>query len=285
MLGFMTVGWTMTNTAWMVKLARAEVHLNELRSRDLGGSDVEQVYRLHEHQPVPADFSAIIGDVVHNLRSALDCLAYAFAEHNAGGSLTPTLERRTHFPIIDDDEGFRAFVRDHGAPYTDQQLRAMRAVQPGHYHDAGVHAGDAEDADYRRAEVRHDLLRALKVLNDVDKHRRLHLTAWEPDMAFWGSDGQTSKRWKAEPPPYEHGTGVGRLVNMNPSEPQPHTDVTVEVQLQLIHPAPYREPVVLAIQRIRDHVNRTIEDVIRAVSVDEDRLPAWPPSQRQDRRS
>jgi len=49
----------------------------------------------------PAEWSAIIGDAVHNARSALDHLAFALVEANGGSA-----DENTTFPITDKPEGY-----------------------------------------------------------------------------------------------------------------------------------------------------------------------------------
>jgi hypothetical protein len=43
---------------------------------------VEQVFQVRVNEEIPADWAAIIGDIVHNLRSSLDLLAVAMARLN-----------------------------------------------------------------------------------------------------------------------------------------------------------------------------------------------------------
>ena len=100
----------------VLKLARAREHLNELTALlnnwthsghhevinepdPVSGPDWFRV-RVHT-DPVPVvPFSLLIGDVLHNLRSALDHLAYALAEkHHAGRSLPDAIARESEFPI------------------------------------------------------------------------------------------------------------------------------------------------------------------------------------------
>lgn len=90
-----------------VKLARASRHLDELRASchaflsasniTLENSDDEnrdQVTRIRFKSARSADLSAIAGDAIHNLRSALDHLVWELVTLNGGiGS------RSTAFPV------------------------------------------------------------------------------------------------------------------------------------------------------------------------------------------
>ena len=80
------------DSAWWTKTARARVHIDECRRvvaaiRVLDAYEVMKVpgttpntrrYVWRDKHAIPAVLAAIVGDVVHNLRSALDCLAYQF---------------------------------------------------------------------------------------------------------------------------------------------------------------------------------------------------------------
>ncbi|MGH8808338.1 MAG: hypothetical protein ACREX0_10710, partial [Noviherbaspirillum sp.] len=90
-----------------IKLARASRHIAELgklASQYLASkpfsiySTEEQngdlVWRVRMERPVPLEWSAIVGDAVHNIRSALDLLAWQLVE--ASGSQP---SRDTCFPI------------------------------------------------------------------------------------------------------------------------------------------------------------------------------------------
>ena len=93
--------WLDRNAAWWAKLDRAEVHLRSRRDQ------VEQykaanpyevapeptdtpdrvAYRVHVRHQVPVAISTIVGDIVHNLRPALDSLAYEMAVRHVGRPL------------------------------------------------------------------------------------------------------------------------------------------------------------------------------------------------------
>jgi hypothetical protein len=98
------------------KLDRADAHLQDLRSQVgpfLGGPthDFRGEIDAHAgkfagylvvHQEPPIEWSIIVGDFVHNLRSALDHLACL---------LVPKPGRATAWPIYDDREDFDCAVR------------------------------------------------------------------------------------------------------------------------------------------------------------------------------
>ena len=98
---------------WEVKLRRATTHMTDLRSRvekhlagrpfDVAGEFQDNgrtiQVRMIGDTSIPDEWSAIVGDVLHNMRSALDCLVVALAEANLGRSLTEPEERPLQFPI------------------------------------------------------------------------------------------------------------------------------------------------------------------------------------------
>lgn len=99
-----------------LKLSQATKHLNALE-RDVTAflclnpfSDVreeeaatgDEVYRVRISQEIPERWSADVGDVLHNLRSALDHLACELVKAN-GQPVT----KETAFPISDDAVRFR----------------------------------------------------------------------------------------------------------------------------------------------------------------------------------
>lgn len=98
----------MTNLegAW-IKINRSAQHITELErnvqiylsSKPFGLIKVEApngdlIYQIKILRPVPVEWSAIVGDAVHNMRSALDLLAWQLVEANSG---VPS--RSTCFPI------------------------------------------------------------------------------------------------------------------------------------------------------------------------------------------
>jgi hypothetical protein len=95
-----------------LKIERAKKHIRDLDTA-IQAFVLNKPYRLEvkphpiaeiqhttlyvaEIKPVPQEISLIVGDAIHNLRSALDHLAWQLVE--AGGG---TPDRNTYFPICD----------------------------------------------------------------------------------------------------------------------------------------------------------------------------------------
>jgi len=99
-----------------LKVERAEAHLarqnfevteflriqNESIFCEPEDGGLRYVYRVGNPFPIPSHWAALIGDLLFNLRSALDHLAYA---------LTPEPNERTEFPIFVNEEGPKGFIK------------------------------------------------------------------------------------------------------------------------------------------------------------------------------
>jgi hypothetical protein len=109
--------------------------------------DSTRIYVLAQHAP-PEQISVIVGDVVHNLRSALDHVVWAL-----GNPPDP----KSCFPIFDTEDGFsrRGVAVLKGTPESTKD--AIRRHQP---YQLG-------------ADARHHPLWLLHLLSNVDKHRKL----------------------------------------------------------------------------------------------------------------
>jgi hypothetical protein len=208
-----------TATPWDTKLRRAHRHLEELRDRidrlknggilaattDQRGR--ERRVRLVLREDPPAELSAIVGDVLHNARSALDCLAFGACTAGAAAAseaLTKTQERQTAFPITTDEEKFREHVRERLPCASEAAVEVMRTSQPYYLADMASMTGD------QRAEaVEHDELNALHRLWNIDKHRRLHLIGAFPDDIYAVTPEGVNVLWQWSPGPWVDGSEIG----------------------------------------------------------------------------
>lgn len=100
------------------KINRAEKHLADLHAEiaafhrsvpyeilteeDAATGDL--IKRIKIVRPIPKEWGAIVGDVVHNLRSALDHLAVALVIRN--GVTSDRILKDTYFPIGASKAGF-----------------------------------------------------------------------------------------------------------------------------------------------------------------------------------
>lgn len=119
-------------------------------------ADGRKTIRAEASVPPPEDLALILGDMVQNLRSALDHMAYQFAR-----TVKPNPSRRTQFPIMDqapDDFGCELQVRHTPAAVRDI-MEEMQSYQPEH--TVGGMIGRE--------------LASLRRLSNRDKHRLLLL--------------------------------------------------------------------------------------------------------------
>jgi hypothetical protein len=227
-------------------MARAEEHIHDLTEQigtfvrsgtyeveaEHGDDPLETFYRLRMSRPIPRWFSAVVGDALNNMRSALDCAIYGLTRRNVARELTPAEEAAGQFPIYGvKTELDRFFQRRYIPELLGPNEDAIRAVQPGALHDYLAVQGGT-DLHPREEEVAYDSLTLLNRLTKIDKHRRLHVITWWPDLIYWGSDVPASRRWRWGQPPFEDGAVLGILIN-DPERPGPSPDVHHELQLRV----------------------------------------------------
>ena len=159
-----------------LKIERAKKHINDLNDAARVFFDADPnpyvvtgkhdpntrrwTYYMLSVQPIPVSIAAIAGDVLHNLRSALDHLAYSLVAvrgfvSTAGVPLTDKEIRSISFPIIDTD--------------SPAQYEAARAAKVKGMAQAAIDAIDAIKP-YKGGD---DTLWRLHKLNNIDKHRLL----------------------------------------------------------------------------------------------------------------
>ncbi len=227
-------------------MARAEEHIDDLEEKvaafmsggtyqveaERGDDPLERAYRLRMSRRIPPRFSAIVGDALHNMRSALDCAAYGLARRNVGRDLTPAEEGACKFPIYGTKADLDAFLQGRHIPVLlGPSEDAIRAVQPGALHDYLAQRGGIE-LHSRDEEVAYDSLMVLNRLTNIDKHRRLHVVTWWPDLVYWGSDNPTDRRWRWGRPPFEDGAVLGVLID-DPDHPEPPPELHHDMQLRV----------------------------------------------------
>jgi hypothetical protein len=267
--------WMDRNSSWWAKMDRAQAHLNDLTAevRQFVGSgwyEVEQVpgaaahetdLRLRISRPIPVYISTIIGDVLHNMRSALDCVAFELASrYVAPRELTEDEQVKCEFPIRDELAKVNTFFQEstRRTLYGPREQRAMRDVQPGWLHDQLVAMGGTP-ARPRADEVPWDSLTLLQRLSNVDKHRTLHLVGWWPDLVYWGSnEGDPEYRWRWGRPPFEDGSVLGTLIG-DPGQPAPTPELQHEMELRLFEPPEVRSSdVVGLLTSIHGHLSNWV---------------------------
>lgn len=110
----------------------------------------------------------------------------------------------------------------------------LRSVQPFYGLEYLRSVGKANDlGSYADHSPFHGLSTMARVSN-IDKHRRLAVTAWWPDIVSWGSDGVTHRRWLPGDGTFVDGSMVGYIVGSDGSD----NDVGHEFKLILADPFP-----------------------------------------------
>jgi len=180
-------------SAWL-KIERANQHANALDatiqrwlgdrpyrlSLDADGETGEQVCRIHVVRTPPLEWSVVIGEAIHGLRTALDHAVYALS------GLHGEPPSGTEFPIFKDEPMFRNTNRPGGLwkirGLGDATREVVESVQPFH------HGG---------GEPERHLLWVLHQLSNADKHRSLNLTSaflGQSEITLEADGGVTLKR-------------------------------------------------------------------------------------------
>ena len=200
--------WADPTSSWWAKVNRAGEHVQSLREQVAAFRDSDPysltaeptdvpdqlAYRLKFLRPVPISISTTVGDILSNLRAALECLAYEVARRTQGGQLTPEQERLSSFPIRSTPEEFDKFFKGRvGALYDERARQALRHAQPFFFDEQAVQYGIALSDTYEERAQWHPMIRLDRLWN-IDKHRRLTIMAWWPDMIYWGSNGPSNRQ-------------------------------------------------------------------------------------------
>ncbi len=130
--------------------------------------------------PLPLSFAALLGDVIQNLRAALDYTAWAAASDNA----RQQHQTQVYFPLLKKQRDFTKWVRDRSGRFSEDTVKAMEWAQP-----------------YQAAKDHLHPLRILRVLSNTDKHRLLNVVDHAhidqgivmlpepPVYDFWSAEG------------------------------------------------------------------------------------------------
>jgi hypothetical protein len=119
----------------------------------------DRVWRIFRNKPLPPDWPLVVGDVVHNLRSALDNLVYLIAQRNTPRDLTEDEAKRLEFLIFDSDTNYLKTQKRCLSLLPTAAQTEIEGLQP-----------------YKRTNPANDTLSLLNRLSNVDKHRHLVVT-------------------------------------------------------------------------------------------------------------
>lgn len=181
-------GIALAAPSYLRKLDWAKTQIDAL-AKSIQGWLLSDAYSLVEHlepktgdqvleakitKPPPKEWPLMLGDAVHNLRSALDHIAYKLAvdghqSKHPGKSIPLGHQRRIMFPIVAVSNNPKLSVEEFYAQVVKGQLRYVP--------DAAAAAIEALQP-YKRTPDR-PLADPLWVVNEIDiidKHRKLHTT-------------------------------------------------------------------------------------------------------------
>jgi hypothetical protein len=260
-----------------LKMGRARKHLEELhaliqefmqgdpeRTDSIGGADlhIDNIKgkltcdaRIPDAPPVHK-WGLVVGDVLHNLRSALDHLAWQLVLANGK---SPT--SRTEFPIFKDDREFKDQARRKVGGMSKDARTAIESLQP--------YATRKDDPEG-------EPLWCVQELSIVDKHRLLHLSEIHLTRGRFTfrhpQKIQVSRDYFLESGPVQDGTPIARFS----WDPAIYREVDVEVHLSFdvaFGKAPAEGP------PISDYTGVPIRDLLITIwaELDEVVLPALAP--------
>ena len=164
----------------LAKLARAERQLNVLKDEieavwpplkpwpvhaESHRGGLEYRFYLGDVPSVEPDWALLAGEIMFDLRSALDHLAWELHVRHYGRRVIPEkVEFASQFPIFDDRSEFVRRGQRRIKELAKREQRAIRALQPY----------------VRRRDCWHFVrsdLSYLNALHNIDKHRKLHVVA------------------------------------------------------------------------------------------------------------
>jgi len=231
---------------WILKLDRARSLIAELTSETddylkTSGVGLDDRLQLTEASPtwdiylrlpsaIPPRWSPIIGDVLHNARSALDTYAFAVITE-AMPDLTGDEHRKVMFPITDDPAEFDRGDWQRRLALPEQIVRGFRWAQPWADVEQAVAEGVTTEAELRQA-VLMTPLRWLRELNNVDKHRTIHVAIAALDLQWAMLDGGSGE-WITSQRSSKDGDLVGTFRIVEPGPTPPIFDGTIVVTMPL----------------------------------------------------
>jgi hypothetical protein len=233
--------------AWWAKLRRANAHRENLGklvdefeanqpytlTPEPGDKPDEIAYRLRIRQEAPAEISTVVGDVLHNLRSALDSVAYELAVRSKGQALTKDEERRTSFPWCQHPSEYDGLMR--GSLYATEAQEAMRVVQPFYLAEMAK-VSESERRQHSEENFRWSGIYRLGHLSNIDKHRRLTAlgVGW-PTLFHWGSDEGDDTQIRGGHMPPTNNTILCYLVGANARNIELHTEFALVLKDDPMH--------------------------------------------------
>lgn len=197
----------------------------------------------------PADWSLMVGDIVHGMRSALDSLTYALAVKQSGESAA-NASNMLGFPIFDTPDGWRDRHKRRVGLLSTEARAKIQELQP--YQGAAV--------------GKTHVLSILRDLSNTDKHKRLLLTlvrGTDVEMVVTpivGGDSRLPAKVVSDfRGPVRNDTVIARW-NFAPDQPdQVDVDIEFTVDVKFGDRASfYRQPIRQTLIRVGKHIERQV---------------------------
>jgi plasmid stabilization system protein ParE len=171
--------------------------------------------RLHQEAPPPALLGAIVGDILHNLRSALDAVAWAACQQVGG--LTRKQESAIYFPISGDPSQWPSQAARKLPGVEGSRLEVFRQLQPWFWEETAKGMG----VPVLHSSIENHPLAQLDQLAMVDRHRVFHPVLARAGDTWLGSPdgvvisvvagsyrladpGEVVLEWRVDPPGAVH---------------------------------------------------------------------------------
>lgn len=134
-------------------------------------------FLIGEAVPVPSHWQVVTGEVLYNLRSALDHAAYELSVRGLGRDLTPDEARGSQFPIFKKPKEFRDAVPRYLPGVDADSVALIERVQP--------YAGRGPEYMPTQFDESAFYLGLLNELANIEKHRYPHLVVQAVSGGSW----------------------------------------------------------------------------------------------------
>jgi hypothetical protein len=235
------------------------------------GQGFVTAYATATKQPSRDPISLLIGDALHNMRSALDTLAFSLAV-SFTKPMTQEVSGTSEFPIFGDED--RSGATGVGSGHFHQRRRTGDPA-PG----SGLAKTQGWDPRaqavvegfqpyHRGVDFRRDPLWVLHDLDRASKHRLLHTTVAAHEGMLWGIAEFRNVRClgpgmiESYGGPVETDTPIGRIIGIHPidADTQMHVEINPAPSIAFSDEAPAgaEEPVLAILQGIRTYIDTDV---------------------------
>jgi hypothetical protein len=197
--------------SYQLRLDRAAEHVEFIKSQERIWSqgnpcrvwtepDLQSSYKVvwaEVLKPPPITLAPIVGDCLHNLRSALDNLAYELALAHKKGRMSKSIANDSAFPIFKTKSGFG-----------DKGKRMIRGIHP----DARAFIEGLQPYNRGNRPIATSTLWWLRELSNSDKHRLPHLAVAAPyQLTLVSTHARTLDAAEISTEPFEGRTVIAKF--------------------------------------------------------------------------